>query len=33
LDRSDFEFIFTQAERFAQWANDAGRQIGIEGWR
>lgn len=32
LDRSEFELIYTHAERFAKLANDLGRSLKIEGW-
>ncbi len=33
LDRNDFESVYTNAERFAKWANDIGSQLRIEGWK
>lgn len=33
LDRTDFESVYTNAERFAKWANDLGSQLKIEGWK
>jgi hypothetical protein len=33
LDRNDFESVYTNAERFAKWANDMGSQLKIEGWK
>ncbi len=32
LSTNDYQLIFTQAERFAKWANMAGDQLHIEGW-
>jgi hypothetical protein len=33
LDRSDYETVYTNAERFAKWARDIGVQLQIEGWK
>ena len=32
LSGSEFELIFTQAERFAKWADGTGRRLHLEGW-
>lgn len=32
LAANDYQLIFTQAERFAKWANSIGDQLRIEGW-
>jgi hypothetical protein len=32
LERTDYEALFTRAERFAQWADTTGSQLRIEGW-
>lgn len=32
LAAEDYQLIFTQAERYAKWANAAGGQLKIEGW-
>ena len=32
LDHSDYEALFTKAERFARWADRLGNQLRIEGW-
>ena len=32
LSPTDYQLIFTQAERFAKWANRIGSQLNIEGW-
>ena len=29
----DFSQVVQQAERFAAWAEDAGKQLSVEGWR
>lgn len=33
LERTDYETLFTKAERFAQWADKIGSQLNIEGWQ
>jgi hypothetical protein len=33
LERTDYEALFTQAERFAHWADVTGSQLKIEGWK
>jgi hypothetical protein len=32
LERTDYEALFTKAERFAHWADTTGIQLRIEGW-
>jgi hypothetical protein len=32
LERTDYEALFTKAERFARWADTTGIQLKIEGW-
>lgn len=33
LEHSDYEMLFTKAERFARWADKIGSQLNIEGWK
>jgi hypothetical protein len=33
LEHTDYETLFTKAERFAQWADKMGSQLNIKGWR
>ena len=33
LEHTDYEALFTRAERFAQWADKTGSQLNIEGWQ
>ena len=33
LERTDYETLFTKAERFAKWADKIGVQLKIEGWQ
>jgi hypothetical protein len=33
LEHTDYETLFTKAERFAQWADRIGNQLRIEGWQ
>ena len=33
LEHSDYEMLFTKAERFALWADKIGSQLNIEGWK
>jgi hypothetical protein len=33
LEYSDYQSLFTRAERFAQWADMAARQLKISGWK
>jgi hypothetical protein len=33
LEHTDYETLFTRAERFAQWADKIGSQLNIEGWQ
>jgi len=33
LEHTDYETLFTKAERFAKWADKIGSQLNIEGWR
>lgn len=33
LEHTDYEALFTKAERFAQWADRLGNQLNIEGWQ
>ena len=33
LERTDYEALFTKAERFAQWVDSVGIQLRIEGWQ
>jgi hypothetical protein len=32
LERTDYEALFTKAERFAKWANNVGRRLNVKGW-
>lgn len=32
ISAKDFEMVFTEAERFAKWANRIGTTLNIEGW-
>jgi len=33
LDHTDYEALFTRAERYADWADRIGLQLKIEGWQ